>query len=228
MYREIYSRPVPSVKIRATEMTRESSTRPYRMKKRAELQERTRRRITESAVELHGTVGPARTSMSAVAARAGVRRSTLYRHFPDEAALFAACTAHWLAANPQPDLARWAAVEDPDVRLQVALAELYAYFRRTEGMLVNALRDEATTPVVALSVAAFRDYLARARETLLVGRRERGRARQRVSAAIGHVLAFSTWYSLTREQGLEDDDAAELMRRLVTVSPRAAYGTSER
>ncbi len=80
------------------------------MKRRAELEELTRRRITESAVELHGTLGPSRTSISAVAEHAGVRRSTLYRHFPDEPALFEACTAHWRAANPVPDLARWAAI----------------------------------------------------------------------------------------------------------------------
>src|SRR5205809_5806240 len=100
--------------------------RSYRMQRRAESQQQTRRRITESAVELHGTLGPSRTSISAVAAHAGVRRSTLYRHFPDEAALFAACTAHWLDANPQPDLARWAAITEPDARLGAGFAELYA------------------------------------------------------------------------------------------------------
>src|SRR3954454_24302077 len=89
-------------------------------KVRAQLEAETRRRITESAVELHGTVGPARTSMSAVAERAGVRRSTLYRHFPDEDALFAACSSHWVAENPRPDLEAWAAIEDPDDRLLVA------------------------------------------------------------------------------------------------------------
>src|SRR5436853_2964120 len=94
--------------------------RPYRKKRRAEQEEGTRRRITESVVELHGTLGPSRTSLSAVAEHAGVRRSTLYRHFPDEAALFAACSAHWQASNPAPDLGRWAAVKDPDERLWVA------------------------------------------------------------------------------------------------------------
>src|SRR6478752_8008593 len=96
-------------------------TRQYRMRRRAESQLETRRRITESAVELHGTLGPARTSMSAVAEHAGVRRSTLYRHFPDEGALFGACSAHWAAENPPPDIARWAEIEDPDERLALAL-----------------------------------------------------------------------------------------------------------
>src|SRR5512132_3547504 len=112
-------------------------TRPYRMKRRAELEEQTRARIAESAAALHEELGPARTSISAVAERAGVRRSTVYRHFPDEPALFAACSAHWAAANPVPDLDRWAAIEDPDERLRRSLEELYAYYRRTQGMLDN-------------------------------------------------------------------------------------------
>src|SRR5438105_314324 len=118
--------------------------RPYRMRKRAELQGQTRLRITESAVGLHERLGPSRTSISAVAEHAGVRRSTVYRHFPDEAALFAACSAHWMMSNPPPDLERWAAIDDPDRRLAVALSELYAYYRRTARMLEHLFRDEAT------------------------------------------------------------------------------------
>src|SRR5690349_21546982 len=95
--------------------------RTYRMRARAESQQRTRQRITESAVALHGTIGPALTTMGAVAEHAGVRRSTVYRHFPSEAALFDACSAHWNAANPPPDLAAWAAIADPDERLRTAL-----------------------------------------------------------------------------------------------------------
>src|SRR3954453_18934051 len=109
--------------------------RRYTKKVRAELGEGTRGGITERRVELHGTVGPARTSISAVAERAGVRRSTLYRHFPDEEALFKACSSHWGAANPLPDLAGWAAIEDPGERLRHALGELYARNRRTERMM---------------------------------------------------------------------------------------------
>src|SRR5438105_13337126 len=138
-------------------MTDEKPNRPYRMQQRAKLQERTRLRITESAVELHGTLGPSRTSMSAVAARAGVRRSTLYRHFPDEAALFDACTAHWLGANPQPHLEGWAAIGDPDARLRLAMGDLYAYYRRTEGMLTVVLRDERTMPIVGQLLAFYRE-----------------------------------------------------------------------
>ena len=192
--------------------------RTYTKKRRAELEDETRLRITESAMELHGTLGPSRTSISAVADRAGVRRSTVYRHFPDEAALFAACSGHWMSLNPPPDLAAWAAVTDPDERLRTALAELYGFYERTEQMLDNLTRDEALVPTVKRTFSGFRGYLAAAQEVLMGGRRMRGRARERVAAAVGHALAFSTWQSLVREQGLTSDQAAELMCRLTAAA----------
>jgi AcrR family transcriptional regulator len=192
--------------------------RPYRKKRRAELEAQTQLRITESAVALHGTLGPSRTSMSAIAEHAGVRRSTLYRHFPDEAAVFAACSAHWREANPAPDLSAWAAIEDPDRRLRAALEELYGHYRRTEGMMVNLYRDAELMPTVQQSFSRFAEYLAGAQQTLMADRRLRGRARQRVDAATGHAVAFSTWRSLARDQGLDDAAAAELMCRLVAAA----------
>jgi AcrR family transcriptional regulator len=189
--------------------------RKYEKKRRAELEAETRRRITETAVELHGTVGPARTSISAIAERAGVRRSTVYRHFPDEVALFDACSSHWEAANPIPDMSAWGSIEDPDERLRTALDELYGYYRRTERMMENLHRDELTVPVVAERFAGYRQYLAAARDQLIRGRPSRGRRRDETRAAIGHALAFPSWRSLTREQGLDDGQAAELMCRLV-------------
>jgi AcrR family transcriptional regulator len=188
--------------------------RPYRMRKRAELEEATRRRITESAVALHGTLGPARTSISALAEHAGVRRSTVYRHFPDEASLFAACTAHWAAANPVPDIGAWAGIEDPGERLRAALGALYPYYRRTAPMIENLIRDEPVSDVVRENFAGYHQYLAAAREALMRGRRSRGRARTRERAPIGHALAFATWRSLALDEGLDDGQAADLMARL--------------
>src|SRR5690349_22261106 len=97
--------------VRTTVMS--DQKRPYRMTRRAELEEQTRQRITESAVALHEELGPAQTSISAIAERAGVRRSTIYRHFPDDEALFAACSAHWRAANPPPAPETWMSIQDP-------------------------------------------------------------------------------------------------------------------
>jgi AcrR family transcriptional regulator len=189
--------------------------RPYRMTRRAELEEETRRRITESTVELHEQLGPARTSISAVAERAGVRRSTVYRHFPDEAALFAACSSHWRAANPPPDVRAWAAVADPALRTEAALEELYAFYRRTDAMYTSLLRDEPLVPVVQHQLRGFHDYLQSIEDVLMAGRGLRGGAARRTRAAIGHAVAFPTWRSLTHDQGLPHDDAVMLMCALV-------------
>ena len=189
--------------------------RPYRKTKRAELEAQTRRRITESAVQLHGTIGPVATTISALAEHAGVRRSTVYRHFPDEAALFEACSAHWRAANPPPDPHAWLALPDPRERTATALAELYAFYARTEGMYSNLLRDEPFNAVLHEQLAGFRGYLAACRDVLLAGRGLRGRRRTRCAAAAGHALAFETWSSLVRTQGLDQADAVRLMAALV-------------
>jgi AcrR family transcriptional regulator len=192
--------------------------RPYRMKRRAELEEQTRKRITESAVALHEEVGPAQTSISAIAERAGVRRSTVYRHFPDEEALFAACSSHWRAANPPPDPGSWSSIDDPVERTRAALREVYAFYGRTEAMYVSLLRDEPLVPAVGRRLPDFYGFLGSIGDGLTAGRGLRGRRAKLVRAAIGHALAFPTWRSLAREQGLSDDDAVELMSRLVEKS----------
>jgi AcrR family transcriptional regulator len=192
--------------------------RPYKMKRRAEQEAQTRQRITESAVELHGTLGPARTSMKAVAEKAGVPRSTVYRHFPDEEALFGACSAHWAAENPPPDVSAWERIDDPDERLRTALEELYSYYRRAGGMIEKLLRDEAAVPMVAQLFAPFHDFMAAIAEILMRGRGLRGKARDRTRAAIAHATAFRAWQQLTEEQRLGDEQAAELMRRLVAAA----------
>jgi AcrR family transcriptional regulator len=194
--------------------------RRYEKKRRAELEAETRRRITETAVELHGTLGPARTSISAIAERAGVRRSTVYRHFPDEAALFHACSSHWEAANPVPDMTAWQSIEDPDNRLRTALDELYAHYRRTEPMMDNLHRDELTMPLVAERFAGYHGYVAAARDLMMRGRSVRGRRRDQARAAVGHALAYTTWKSLAREQGMADGQAVALMCALVEGASR--------
>jgi AcrR family transcriptional regulator len=197
------------------------------MKLRAELEEQTRRRITESAVALHQELGPARTSISAIAERAGVRRSTVYRHFPDEEALFAACSSHWRAANPPPDPGAWAAISDPAERTETALRDMYAFYGRTQGMYASLLRDERLVPAVERRLRDFRGYLRASQDVLMAGRGLRGQAARRTRAAIGHALAFPTWRSLTREQGLADRDAVALMCRLVEGSSASPHSSRE-
>lgn len=188
--------------------------RKYQMRRRAERVEETRLRITEAAMELHGTVGPARTTVSAVAERAGVDRLTVYRHFPDEEALFQACTGHWLALHPFPDPADWASIEDPDARLERALRELYGWYRRTHPMMENFLRDGPVVPALAGRAAEWERYRGAVVQALLHGRPVRGRRRALQGAVIAHATDLTTWLSLSRT-GLDDAAAVGLMTAFV-------------
>jgi len=194
--------------------------RRYRKRRRAELEDQTRLRIAAAAVDLHGSIGPARTTISAVAERAGVQRATLYRHFPDDDALFAACSSHWMTLHPFPDLAAWAAVDDPDERLRTALRQLYEWYERGEDMLENTTRDVALVPALRPAMEAVDNWMQRAGDTIVVSRRERGARRRRVRAAVGHAMSFATWRSLVRDQRLSAAEAIELMTSLVAAAGR--------
>jgi AcrR family transcriptional regulator len=186
-----------------------------------QLEEETRLRITEAAVDLHGSVGPARTTISAVADRAGVQRATIYRHFPDEEALFDACSSHWTARHPLPDPAAWAKIEDPGERLRTALGELYDWYERGDYMLERTTRDLALVPALRPSMEALAGWFDAAADALLRGRRERGDRRRRLRAAVGHALAYETWRSLVRHQGMTHAETIELMQALVAAAARA-------
>jgi AcrR family transcriptional regulator len=194
--------------------TKKGARRRYRKRRRAELEQETRQRIAEATASLHGSVGPARTTVSAIAEKAGVQRATVYRHFPDDQGLFDACTAHFYGRHPRPDLEEWARISDPEERLRRALRDLYAWYGQTEQMLSNTQRDAAYVP--ERTRERFVAYFRSAGEVLVRGRRERGRSRARTAAAIGHAIGFLTWRSLVREQGFDDSEAVELMVRMVT------------
>ena len=189
-------------------------TRKYELKERAQSQAETRQRIVEAAVDLHGSVGPARTTISAIAERAGVQRLTVYRHFPDELSLFTACSGHWRAEHPLPDASRWVAIRDPEERLATALREIYAFFRATEGMTALVLRDLPEVEAIQVVAAPTLRYWADVRVLLDRGWAARGRRRALLRATIGHAIAFQTWRSLARHEGLDDHQAADLMVRL--------------
>jgi AcrR family transcriptional regulator len=181
--------------------------------------DRTRARITEAAIELHGSVGPAATTMSAVAERAGITRATLYRHFPNEGALFTACSAELRSENPSPDPAQWAVIDDPYDRLATALPALYSWYRSAEAMRTNLLRDLAVLPPAIRN--GIESYPRTAADVLDAGWPRRSRLRR---AAIGHAVAFETWQSLAHE-GLSDAEAAKLIIGLISA---AEQGTRQR
>ena len=185
------------------------------MVRRAESQQETRARIVEATMALHEELGPRRATISAIAERAGVQRLTVYRHFPDEAALFQACTSTWIERHPPPGPADWAGAAPGPARLRAALAALYAYYRRTQRMWRAAFRDEAEVPALRGPMEGFRAHLGTVRGDLLASLAPLPEGRLApTTAAIGHALAFASWASLAGE-GLEDDAMAALVTRWI-------------
>jgi AcrR family transcriptional regulator len=194
--------------------------RKYEQKQRAERLKETRRRITQATVELHRTIGPAATQISEVARRAGVQRVTVYNHFRDEASLLAACSAHWQALHPRPDPATWLVTEDPGDLLRLGLRELYTWYRETEPMTANILRDAellpALRPLVARGLGVYLDDVRRIlTDPIRVG--TRGRRRARVDAAGRAAVDFHTWRALAT---LGDAGAAELASGFIELAAR--------
>ena len=191
----------------------------------------TRRRITRAAVELHQTLGPARTSVSEIARRADVDRVTVYRHFPDDAALFAACSADFRARHPLPGIASWSTLADPRQRLRRGLRDLYSYYEQTEPMLANVIRDAEHMPALRAVGAPRRQWLAQAEEQLTRG--WHGNPRQ-IRDAIAIALDFHTWQTLTHQRGLTRDQSIRLMLAMVdgaaprTPTPTANASTATR
>src|SRR5687767_7632055 len=158
----------------STEIT--ETTRRYEKRARAAQEEATRMRVIEATIALHGTVGPARTTISAIAERAGVRRATVYRHFPDERALFLGCSGLSRERNPPPDPALWATIADPADRLEAALDPIYRWYEQIEPLLTAVLRDVDAMPIIAELQAGRLAYLAAVEDGLAAGWGVRGTA----------------------------------------------------
>jgi AcrR family transcriptional regulator len=193
--------------------------RKYEMKKRAERQRETRRRIVEATVELHRTRGPANTTISEIARRAGVNRLTVYNHFPDLTDLLKACSRSWTGRHPAPDPTPWARISDPQVRFRTALSELYGFYARTEPMRANVLRDAQTMPeLAALLEGSVVPYLEALRDLLAEGWEVRSKEKGRLLATLALALDFHTWRSLERKSGLSRKEAVETMLEAVRSS----------
>lgn len=182
--------------------------RSYRLGQRAHAQEETRRRITEAAVELHRTLGPARTSVAQIAERAGVQRHTYYAHFPDERKLMEACSGLALERDPLPDFEQWATLAPGLDRIRHGLADLYSWYARNEELMSSVLRDaefhELTREVVEARLGSSFRRIAE-----LLGE---GLSRpSRVLLELG--IDFACWRVLNRT--CAPKDASELMSRTI-------------
>lgn len=179
--------------------------RAYTKRRRARQEATTRQRIVEAASELHEELGPRETTIRAVAERAGVQRLTVYRHFPDDFALFEACAAHWLESHPPPEPHQWSGADSPEEITRLALLALYGYYRRTAPMWAARYRDVDLVPALERPLADFHSYLDGIRNQLMKDWYVEGARRRRVRAALGHLLQFSSWRSLKGE-GLRDPE----------------------
>jgi AcrR family transcriptional regulator len=193
-----------------------SSTTPLGARERNRL--RTRQRIVEAAADLHTTVGPARTTVMGIAERAGVQRHTVYAHFPDENAIFRACTAHWLALNPPPEPERWAAIAAFEDRVEAAIDDVYAYWERTAGDLIQVMADAGRVEAMGESIASWMERMESWVDAAVGDHRLRGSRRTRLRAALRHALALETWRSLTAPGGLSRPEAVRLMAAFVRLA----------
>ena len=195
-------------------------TRSYTQKRRAEQKAATRRRIVEAAVDLHSTIGPALTSFSMVAERAGVQRHTLYAHFPDEQSLNMACSGLTLERDPPPDPEPWKALEGAE-RLRAGLAAVYAWYRRNAELLACVLRDaEYHAPTRQISELRFGPVMAAYREVLGAGLSVTQRA------LLGLALSFHSWRTLVRDEALDDATAVAVMVHAIASSGESSGAPS--
>ena len=193
----------------------QASKRPYRKRKRAQAEAETRRRITEAAVELHGTVGPANTKVTEVAERAGVSRMTVYNHFPTDADLFLACSTHWATQNPLPDPSGWIETADPAARVVSSLDELYGWYGRKRGMLEKVLRDAPLVPSLGeLMDGVWGGYMDDVVSALSRGWSGKQEDDGMLQATLRVVADFHTWRILS-ESGLSNASAAEIAAAMV-------------
>lgn len=197
-----------------------STTRRYEKRARATQEQETRLRIIEAAIGLHGTIGPARTTISAIAEHAGVRRATVYRHFPDERALLLGCSGTFAERNPPPDPATWASILDPAARLAAALDAIYRWYERVEPMFTAVLRDADAMPIISELQEGRRAYMAGIEDGLASGWGVRGTAAKRLRATIGLSLDFLAWRTLT-ERGLDRTDVIAVMSSAVQAAAAA-------
>jgi AcrR family transcriptional regulator len=177
------------------------------MRQRRAAIDETRARIIDAAIELYESVGPAETTMSAVATRAGVTRATLYRHFASEEAVAQAVVGAWREAWPSLDTAALGRIADAAARQRATLAALYAGYRATDALTGNLARDSHALP--AASRAAVREPAMTASRVL------------GSSVGADHAVAFETWRSL-RDAGLADAAIADLMAKFIALAPAAS------
>jgi AcrR family transcriptional regulator len=184
--------------------------RTYEMVGRRTKVEETRRRIAAATYELHSTVGPAQTTVSLIAEKAGLPRQTVYRNFPTQLALFRGCIAFGLELSPPPDPAAWEEIDDPSRRLLTGLRELFTWFEAVEPVMTNSIRDMGALPAAIEAMQPLMEMTQRMHQTLAIGF-----DKQLASPLIRMAIDFSTWKMLRRFEGMESEEVLRFWQRLL-------------
>ncbi|HET8820374.1 MAG TPA: hypothetical protein VFM57_02430 [Thermoleophilaceae bacterium] len=85
------------------------------------------------------------------------------------------------------------------------------------------LRDAEVVDFARDAVAPVDAYLDEAADLLLSGRQARGRRRELLRGTLRHVVAFTTWRSLSAN-GVPRSDAVRLNSALVDAAASTAHG----
>jgi len=198
------------------------SRRPYRLGRRAETAESNRHRILEAAYELIAEAGFHPVSVDAVAARAGVTRVTVYRHFGSKRGLLEAVSSHRM---DQAQLARLdQARAHPDVvqALRGFLREGCRLMSEIGDTLRTSLEVRRHEPEVAhiLEVGYYggrrqsvEELAARLRDENALAP---GWTPRRVADALMVITSLEAFETLTQRQGYSVRRAADLLFDMAT------------
>ena len=195
--------------------------RRYVLKARGEQVAETKARITDAILQLHQELGPRHTTVSAIAERAGVERLTVYRHFEDDDAIYAACSQRYLEVHPPPQAEAWAGVMDPLLRTERGLQAIYGYFSRTAPLYARVYADVDEIPALAKVLAGFDAHLQSLADDLASTWKPDADASRR-SVILRHAVGFATWQSF---ENLRVNDArkARLMVEWLTAPALAEH-----
>jgi AcrR family transcriptional regulator len=206
----------PTADVNTPRQSRSGSSRAGRkvtLHARAVRQEETRKRIVAATVDLHESIGPLATTISAIAERAGVQRLTVYRHFPTEEELFAACTQHHFGLHPPPDLESWAGIADPKERTEAGLRDLFGFWAEIDPMAASVLRDHEVAPDrVGAGLIAFMNAAAELLTAPWPDQGERGV----LPVVMAHLVHYRTWQTLVRDPGLSTDEVVATALAMIT------------
>lgn len=182
--------------------------RSYRLGRRAEAADETRRRIVEATASLHAERGIAGTSMKDIAERAGVSVGTVYHHFPTYPDAIDACGAYTAERVPAPTDAIFEGAGSRDERVARLAAALFDYYERIPA-LSSVRRDRHLAESLQRVVEREADN-----RLSLAARAIGARKRDRRSGLVAALLDLDVYRAL-RRQGFDTPAAAERIAAVV-------------